>query len=126
MHDRLKDLFEQNTFLVDFLNNLPDSIYIVDRAGRFVFINRSVESMEGLSNKDVLGKTIREVYNLPDTPLLQVLRNFEPVKEFAYSYAVNGKKVLQSCRAFPIISSNQLIGAYAIQRDITSLLNFRT
>lgn len=114
-------LFEQNFFLIDFLNNLAESIYIVDKAGRFVFINKSVESVEGLTKQDVIGKTVQEVYQFSETPLLQVLSSFEPVKEFAYSYTVNGKEVFQSCRAFPIILSNQVIGAYAVQQDITSL-----
>lgn len=117
----LKLLLEQNSFLIDFLNNVSDSIYIVDKAGRFVFINKSVELVEGFQNKDVAGKTVQEVYQFPETPLLQVLNSFEPVKEFSYSYTVNGKEVFQSCRAFPITLSNQVIGAYAIQRDITSL-----
>ena len=66
----LQQLFRENEFLTDFLNNLSDSIYIVDAAGRFVFINKSVEAVEGLRNDEVFGKTIQEVYQFPDTPLL--------------------------------------------------------
>lgn len=117
----LHKLFKDNPFLIDFLNSLSDSVYFVDEEGRFVFINKAVETVEGFRNEEIIGKTIQEVYQFTDTPLLQALSSFKPVKEFAYSYTVNGEEVFQSCRAFPITLSGQAAGAYAVQRDITSL-----
>lgn len=119
----LRRVFQAFPLIGSFLDNMGDSVYIVDDESRILFINKAVEKTEGLQKEQAEGKTIKEIYHFKRSPLLHVLKYGEPVKEFSYSYVVNGKEVCQLCKAFPLIYKGELIGAYAIQRDVTSYKN---
>jgi arginine utilization regulatory protein len=119
MDSILGNFFSNYPFLTKFLNDLGDSVYIVDKDSRFVFINTAVEEVEGIRLEVVKGKTIHDVYQFQNTPLLAVLERGKPVSDFIYRYSVNGREVCQTCRAYPIVFDGKMVGAYAVQRDVT-------
>ncbi len=109
MMDSILGNFFQLPFSHKIFNDLGDSVYIVDKDSRFVFINTAVEEVEGIRLEVVKGKTIHDVYQFQNTPLLAVLERGKPVSDFIYRYSVNGREVCQTCRAYPIVFDGKMV-----------------
>lgn len=119
---KMETLFYKEPFYRELINNLDISVYVFDEQGRYVFLNKTAESMEGIKNEDVKGMHIREIYTHPNySPSLKALETGKHVVDNDNIYMLNGKRFRQVVNAYPIIEDNEIIGVYTIQRDITSL-----
>lgn len=119
---KMEKLFYKEAFYKDLLNNLDISVYVFDDQGRYVFLNKMAENMEGIKCEDVKGMHIREIYTHPDySPSLRALETGEHVIDNDNVYMLNGKRFRQVVNAYPVIENDETIGVYTIQRDITSL-----
>jgi PAS domain S-box-containing protein len=58
------------------VENSPDLVYVLDEAGKLLFINDTVESLLGWSKKDLLGKELIEMVHPEDRP-----RAYWPLRE---------------------------------------------
>lgn len=123
---QLSDYFYQTPFLQDMLNALEESIYIIDRNGRFVFINKAVEKFESIRNDDVYGKHINDVYEQNYSPTLDAIQTGRTVKQFENRYIINGKEFSQLAIAMPLFHDGEIVGGYSVQRDITSIKSMIT
>ena len=61
MQDELRAILE-NPCVLTILNNMTEYVYIVDEQGCLQFINPAVEAFENLTNSEVKGKHIKELY----------------------------------------------------------------
>jgi len=120
-HRYLLDLISAHPFIKFFLNQIENAVYIVDSDSCFVYLNEKAEETDGYSTSFLLGKKIKDVYNLDYSPMMEALKTKKSVKEFAYRYIGNGKEVYQLSSAHPIVINNSLVGAFCLQRDISSL-----
>jgi len=101
------------------LDNIRDGMIVVDHNGIIQFVNHSAEQIIGLAKDDFEGKYIRHV--ISNSRLPDVLR--EKKKEVNQKLILeNGKKIITT--RIPIINEEDiLIGALAVFKDITEVMN---
>lgn len=118
-----RDIFDKDPSLRNIFDNMRDAVYFIDNNGRFLFINKAAEKLDGVSLRDLKGKTVMETYELTasESPLLRVVCSQTPLKEHFFRYYINNKDVYQICNTFPIPLEDGFWGAFSIQRDVTAL-----
>lgn len=58
-----RSIFDESDQLNTLINNLPDSVFIKDKSGKYILANQSfVELLQSESHKNILGKTDAEIY----------------------------------------------------------------
>jgi PAS domain S-box-containing protein len=100
-------------------NSTHDGMVVVDIDEKVVLFNKSAEKMIGKKSEDVLGVDVSEV--IPGSQLPRVLqsRSVEKNKELILQ---NGKKIITT--RIPIVTeSGTLLGAFAVFKDITEVVN---
>ncbi|MBC7194867.1 MAG: sigma 54-interacting transcriptional regulator [Caldisericia bacterium] len=112
--------------LIDILLNYVDiGIHIVDKNGVTLFYNKANSKLEGLSEDEVIGKNILEVFPslTPETStLLKVLKTGEPIiNKLQVFLTYKGKEITTLNTTFPLYYGGELIGAIELSRDITEV-----
>lgn len=106
-------------------DNVPDTMARVDRAGRFVFINRQAALRTGIAIKAFIGKTTRELGMPPDLVELwdqarqQVLDTAAPM-EFEFAYPTPEGTYYFETRVIPELDAmGRVETIVGIARDVT-------
>src|SRR5699024_2345106 len=126
----ISELFDEKEELVDrlrmqsmnqelILQNIRDGMVVIDTEGIVQFINHSAEEIIGVPKQQFLGKYIGET--IENTRLPEVLKHKR--KEVNQKlFLENGKKVITT--RIPIINpKKRLVGAFAVFKDITEVVN---
>jgi PAS domain S-box-containing protein len=100
-------------------NSTHDGMVVVDIDENIILFNRSAEKMTGKRSKDVLGKNVSEVIGNSRLPRVLHSREVEKNKELILG---NGKKIITT--RIPIVTeTGKLLGAFAVFKDITEVVN---
>ena len=100
------------------LDNIPDSITIVDMDGRVIFFNSTAEEYFGVLKRDILNKDVKEFF--PNAILPRVLDSRTPFYNIYNSPRENSFVVAS---AVPLSDDKgNMIGALARDRDITEIV----
>lgn len=78
-----QELAKQSRTLDAILSSVQDYVYIFDREGRFVFANKKLLDLWGLSSEEAIGKTMRDLNYQPEveTELLDGIRQVIETKD---------------------------------------------
>lgn len=105
------------------IKNIDIGIHVVDDKGITIFYNQAMGDMEGLDVKDVIGKSILEVFpSLTDetSTLFTVIKTGKPIYERYQVYLNNqGKQISTINSTIPILLGRKKYGALEIAKDIT-------
>lgn len=100
-------------------NSIDDGMIVVNRAGEVVLFNRTAEKMMGVKKEQAVGKPILQVIPSSQLPRVLKTRRSETNQELVLP---NGLKTITT--RIPIIEDrNHLIGAFAVFKDITEVVN---
>ncbi|AET66809.1 PAS domain S-box [Desulfosporosinus orientis DSM 765] len=120
----IKNLMEVNKLLKNALNSLEDYIEIIDPTGTIIVSSTGFEKIDGFDRKSIIGRDIREVYDLDDQncQMLASIREKAPKKNYYMKYfSRNGNYVHVMMDIFPVFpegnSNKEPIGSIAITRD---------
>lgn len=108
-------------WLFNILDSIHDGILVVDINSTILYANPSYTRNLGVPVKKVLGKKLSEIE--PESLVLQVLKTGEPIvdkQQHIYSLA---KEIVANIT--PLIEENNVIGAVAIFRDISEVLELQ-
>ncbi|MDR4948513.1 sigma-54-dependent Fis family transcriptional regulator [Neobacillus cucumis] len=100
-------------------NATNDGMVVIDRQGKVILFNKRAEEIMGVSKEQAIGKEVLEV--IPTSRLLLILktRRIESNQEMVLK---NGRKIITT--RIPIIEENgTLMGAFAVFKDITEVVN---
>ncbi|SIS54279.1 PAS domain S-box-containing protein [Salimicrobium salexigens] len=97
------------------LNSIHDGMIVIDSHNKVVFINQSSERILHTTKEQVVGLPVTDVIPLTKLPELLTTKEKQINKEVSLP---NGKKLL-STRIPMVDASGNIIGAYAIFKDIT-------
>jgi PAS domain S-box-containing protein len=100
-------------------NSTHDGMIVVDENANIVLFNKSAEEITGYKREDVVGKHVYEV--IPGSQLPRVLKT-RVVEMNQELMLTNGKKIITT--RIPMVNSKgALIGAFAVFKDITDVVN---
>lgn len=100
-------------------NATNDGMLVIDDHGFVILFNRRAQEMMGVKKEDAIGKFVAEVIPTSRLPLILKTRKIEANQEMVLS---NGRKIITT--RIPIIEENgTLIGAFAVFKDITEVVN---
>jgi PAS domain S-box-containing protein len=118
-----EDLIEKlrnETYKHDLIfNSTDDGMIVINTDGYIVFYNRSAEKIVGYRQEEVIGKYIKDI--IPNTELIRVLesRRVESNQELVL---LNGLKIITT--RIPMVDEDgHLLGAFAVFKDITEVMN---
>lgn len=100
------------------LDNIPDSITIVDVNCKTIFFNKSSEKYYNVKKEEIIGKDIREFF--PNSLLPKVIENQKTYDNIYNSPRENSYTVISAVPLYD--ENNKLIGGLARDRDITELV----
>ena len=112
--------FKEETYKHDLIfNSTHDGMIVIDDKGSIILFNKSSERMTGLNKADVLGKHIYDVIATSKLPRVLHTRDTELNQEMILE---NGRKIITT--RIPMVNENGLlIGAFAVFKDITEVVN---
>jgi diguanylate cyclase (GGDEF)-like protein/PAS domain S-box-containing protein len=132
MQARLQKSEELHRYIV---NSSPDVVFMLDRQGRFTFLNRKVESLLGYSKQELLGQSYQAIIEDDDIDRAKYIFDIQGKKRdgaWSSELRLKVKKNEHSSRHFEItffpierkikqngIDSLQVVGTYGTARDIT-------
>jgi PAS domain S-box-containing protein len=100
-------------------NATNDGMVVIDRKGTVILFNRRAEEMMGVKRENAIGKYVLEVIPQSRLPLILETRRIETNQEMVLD---NGRKIITT--RIPIIEENgTLLGAFAVFKDITEVVN---
>lgn len=111
MQSSLSNLHVDKEFLFHLFDNVYDGVKIVDREGKFVFINRSAEKNMNIQREEWIGKKAVEL--LPHSIILKALETGIPQIN-KHSFVVNKNFIVH---AAPLMVKGELIGAISTHKD---------
>jgi PAS domain S-box-containing protein len=118
------DLRESQKLLQDITDNTPSLIYALDKQGKFILVNRRLESILGAPRANIIGQTraaflppeIADAHHIND---LQVLAEQKPMQYEEENDEPDGKHTYFSVK-FPLTDPRgNLYGISGISNDIT-------
>lgn len=115
IHKHQNALYQQELIF----NATNDGMLGIDANGTVILFNQRAEEMMGIKKENVLGKYVMEV--IPESRLPHILetRRIETNQEMVLG---NGRKIITT--RIPIVEENgSLIGAFAVFKDITEVVN---
>lgn len=116
-----------NLASVEIFDAIEEGIHIVDHTGKTILYNKAIEEIEGLSQKQVVGKHLLDIF--PDwtkenSTLLTVLSSGKPIFNREQSYLnFKGKNIRTINTTLPIINGGRLVGAVEIAKNVTMVNN---
>jgi PAS domain S-box-containing protein len=100
-------------------NATNDGMLVIDARGYVILFNHRAEEMTGVKREQALGKYVVEVIPESRLPLILDTRRIETNQEMILG---NGRKIITT--RIPIIEENgTLLGAFAVFKDITEVVN---
>lgn len=123
LNDRLNEVILQQQAILD---NIPNIAWLKDREGRYVAVNEPFSSMFGLTPRDLIGKTVHDIY--PPERAVKYEENFREVmttgkRTYFEESIVDGNGDIQYMEKIktPIFNdAGVVIGIIGIAHDITS------
>ncbi|MEH7822354.1 sigma-54-dependent Fis family transcriptional regulator [Bacillus altitudinis] len=113
---QLIQILKEQTYKHDrIFNATNDGMIFINMDEEVVLFNRSAAKMVGCSQKDAIGRHIREV--IPNTKLPDILRSREP--EFNQKQILNQQIQIVTTRLPIIDDAGRMLGALSIFKDIT-------
>lgn len=112
-----------NLASIEIFDAIEEGIHIVDHTGKTILYNKAIEEIEGLSQKQVVGKHLLDIF--PDwtkenSTLLTVLSSGKPIFNREQSYLnFKGKNIRTINTTLPIMNGGKLVGAVEIAKNVT-------
>lgn len=107
------------------LGTIDEGIHVVDASGITIFYNHVAASLDGLTQEEVLGKPLLDVFPSLDqqtSTLLQVIENGQPILNQPQTYTNwRGVRVETINTTLPVRVGKRLVGAVEVAKDIRKL-----
>jgi PAS domain S-box-containing protein len=124
--ERLESIFERIKYIADILNASYDGIWITEKSGIVLFINKAAEMLNPLINaKEMIGMNVEELFQrglISKSLVSEVLRTKKRVTKIHET--VDGKRLLIT--GSPVLDKQEEVSFYVSNmRDITELDKLR-
>jgi PAS domain S-box-containing protein/putative nucleotidyltransferase with HDIG domain len=123
---KFEEQINQYYLLQEFIDNIPDYIYIKDKKNRFIMINRAMADFLGSKPENIIGKTDFDFF--PDdrskeysSDEKQAMKEHRPIIDKVDKLTYKGKEHWISASKIPWYDrEGNVLGTMGISRDITT------
>jgi diguanylate cyclase (GGDEF)-like protein/PAS domain S-box-containing protein len=119
---KVKKLKENEERILTMLDASSDSIYLIDRDYRYLFVNNELLSRLGLTRKQVMGKTFVELHSPYEKEFImtvdQVFKTVKSIKQEHMSKGLN-KWFLRTISPVKNCNEGKITEAVVVSKDIT-------
>lgn len=120
----MEDLLLKETVLY-ILDHIEEGVHIIDKEGKIIYHNSSVQEIDGLLGDDIIGRHLLEVYpslREDTSTLLTSMKTGQPIYKRQQSFInYNGKRITTINTSIPIKKEGNILGAIEISQDITNV-----
>jgi len=123
-----KALEDERNLLRTVIDNIPDRIYVSDRCGKFILVNKSVmNDFNAKNEKDVLGKSFFDILPADCAKKcyeedVEIISTGQPILSKEWPFILPNGKMTWVSTSVPLKDSEgQIFGVVGIYRDITDL-----
>lgn len=100
-------------------NATNDGMVVIDKTGKVILFNKRAQEIMGVTKEEAIGKFVNDVIPTTRLPFILESRRIEANQEMVLE---NDRKIITT--RIPIIEENgTLIGAFAVFKDITEVVN---
>lgn len=112
--------FKEESYKRDLIfNSTDDGMIVINQQCEVILFNKSAERMTGILQSEAIGKQIEEV--IPSSKLPRILES-KRIEANQEQVLKNGLKIITT--RFPMLNENgDIIGAFAVFKDITEVVN---
>lgn len=107
------------------LSSIDEGIHVVNAEGKTIYYNHVIARLDGLSEREVIGKHILDVFpslDVTSSTLLQVIKTGQPIENQPQTYTnIKGKQVDTVNTTLPIYVNDQIAGAVEVAKDISKV-----
>lgn len=105
------------------LEAIDEGIHVVDEQGYTIYYNRIAAQLDGLKQKEVLGKHLLDIFpslDIQTSTLLKVIESREPIYNQHQRFTnIKGKVVVTVNSTLPLMVDGKCVGAVEISKDIS-------
>lgn len=106
-------------------NNINVGIDVIDYRGTILYYNKAIEKLEGLSNQEVIGEFIFDIFpsfNYENSTMFKCIETGRPIYNNIQSYLNNkGEQIYAIVTNIPIIKNGKVEGVVEFALDIDSI-----
>ncbi len=116
---------DASQFLLCLFEHHHEGVLITDHNGILIYYNRAMARLDGLDHRDVIGRSITEIYQLEPSQSLTLcaLQQARPIINQNHIYrTVDGKLVNSIGSAYPLFDKTRLVGAVCTVTDYSTLM----
>ena len=117
---------DASQFLLCLFEHYHEGVLITDHNGILIYYNRAMAKLDGLDDRDVIGRSITEIYQLEpaQSMTLCALKLARPLINQTHIYrTVDGKLVNAISSAYPLFDKTKLVGAVCTVTDYSVLMD---
>lgn len=111
----------------EILENIDEGVHFVNKDGKTIIYNNSVQKMEKMNRHDILTNSFFDIVNkmkINRSTLLEVLEKREVIKDNIQKYLdKNGKEITAINTTIPIDIKGEFVGALEISKNMTTIEN---
>lgn len=111
----------------EILENIDEGVHFVNKDGKTIIYNNSVQKMEKMNRHDILANSFFDIVNkmkINRSTLLEVLEKREVIKDNIQKYLdKNGKEITAINTTIPIDIKGEFVGALEISKNMTTIEN---
>jgi len=106
------------------LDNINEGVIATNKNGEIIVYNKQLAEFEGLDQNEVLGKTLKEVYQWNDeqSEHMKVINTGEPIKESNYVNSTSsGRENFLIAKTLPLYENDEVAVAFSISRNVNKI-----
>ncbi|MBS4535396.1 sigma 54-interacting transcriptional regulator [Clostridium sp. D2Q-14] len=115
----------EDLILQNILQYLDEGIHVIDKEGKTIIYNRSMEELEGIKRENIINNHLLDIFPSLDeesSTLFTVMKTGRAIMNRGQTYLnYKGKKISSVNTTIPIFDKGDLIGALEIGKDITKI-----
>ena len=111
------NLSRSNQLIADIINNMPDSFYVLDDQGRFIFVNKQAEELLLKTREELLGKVCWEIVPQARGSVLE--QYYEKIRNDSLPITCELLSILHKDTWFQVKAYPSQFGLSVYYRDIT-------
>jgi arginine utilization regulatory protein len=119
IQQKLQAVIKDRDHLKNIIESIDEAVIVCDKNGKAILLNRACEELNEFTREQVLGKNVKEIYNLNDdsSDMIRSMREKKPILDSYQNYTnLLGKNLNIMGSNVPLFSGGEVVGAVAVMK----------